>query len=122
VTVPLYSYEQEFQGYIPERYALKLERNGVAKLVRHKKGSINRVVLHRRPGDLQNKGRVRADHGFPGPRIPRCWIENRGGVAQLELRERRARNSTPEQFIGVLAIALHRAEWLTHLQRPASKC
>jgi hypothetical protein len=32
VTVPLYSYEQEFQGYIPERYALKLERNGVAKL------------------------------------------------------------------------------------------
>ncbi len=37
MTVPLYSYEQEFQGYIPERYALKLERNGLAKLVRHKK-------------------------------------------------------------------------------------
>ena len=29
MTVPLYSYEQEFQGYIPERYALKLEANGV---------------------------------------------------------------------------------------------
>jgi hypothetical protein len=51
MTVPLYSYERGFQGYIPERYALKLERDGIAKLVRHKKGSINRAVLHRRPGD-----------------------------------------------------------------------
>lgn len=51
MTVPLYSYEQEFQGYVPERYALKLERDGIAKLVRHKKGSINRVIQHRRPGD-----------------------------------------------------------------------
>ncbi len=51
MTVPLYSYEREFQGYIPERYALKLERDGIANLVRHKKGSINRAVLHRRPGD-----------------------------------------------------------------------
>jgi hypothetical protein len=31
MTVPLYSYEQEFQGYIPERYVLKLERNGIAR-------------------------------------------------------------------------------------------
>ncbi len=55
MTVPLYSYEQEFQGYIPERYALKLESNGVAQLVRQKggvhKGAIRRVVMHRRPGD-----------------------------------------------------------------------
>lgn len=55
MTVPLYSYEQEFQGYIPERYALKLEANGVAQLVRQKgglhKGAIRRVVMHRRPGD-----------------------------------------------------------------------
>jgi len=51
MTVPLYSYEHEFQGYIPERYALKLERDGIAKIVRHKKGSINRVLLHRRPGN-----------------------------------------------------------------------
>ena len=51
MTVPLYSYEHEFQGHIPERYALKLEREGIAKLVRHKKGSINRAVLYRRPGD-----------------------------------------------------------------------
>lgn len=51
MTLPLYSYEHEFQGYISERYALKLERDGIAKLVRHKKGYINRAVLHRRPGD-----------------------------------------------------------------------
>ena len=38
MTVPLCSYEQEFQGYIPERYALKLEANGVAQLVRQKGG------------------------------------------------------------------------------------
>lgn len=53
MTVPLYGYDQEFQGYIPERYAHKLERDGVAKLVRHKKGKIARVVLHRRAGDPQ---------------------------------------------------------------------
>ncbi len=51
MTVPLCSFDHEFHGYIPERYALKLERNGVAKLVRHKKGSLNRVILHRRPGE-----------------------------------------------------------------------
>ena len=38
MTVPLYSYEDEFQGHIPERYALKLEREGVARLVRQKGG------------------------------------------------------------------------------------
>ncbi len=51
MTIPLYSHEQEFQGYVPERYALKLECNGVAKLVRPKNGSINRALLRRRPGD-----------------------------------------------------------------------
>jgi len=55
MTVPLYSYENEFQGYIPERYALKLEREGVALLVRQKggvrKGAIRRIRLYRRPGD-----------------------------------------------------------------------
>ena len=32
MTVSLTSYEQEFQGYIPERYALKLEANGIAAI------------------------------------------------------------------------------------------
>jgi hypothetical protein len=55
MTVPLYSCDQEFQGHIPERYALKLEAHGVAQLVRQKggvkKGAIRRVVMRRRPGD-----------------------------------------------------------------------
>lgn len=55
MTVPLYSYEHEFQGYIAERYALRLEAQGVAQVIRQKggaeKGKIRRVVLHRRPGD-----------------------------------------------------------------------
>ena len=51
MTVPLYSYDREFLGHVPERYALKLESNGDAQLVRHKKGSINRAILHRRPGE-----------------------------------------------------------------------
>ena len=55
MTVPLYSYDQSFQGYIPERYALKLEASGIAQLVRQKGGvhrrSIRRVVMRRRPGD-----------------------------------------------------------------------
>jgi hypothetical protein len=59
MTVPLYSCEQEFQGYIPERYALKLERNGVAKLVRHQKGSINRV------GPSSPTGRSEAHYAAP---------------------------------------------------------
>ncbi len=50
-----------WSGSTPERYALKLERQGIAKLVRHKKGSINRVVLHRRPGD-------------PKPTAPRDYV------------------------------------------------
>ena len=55
MTVPFYSYDQSFQGYIPEQYALKLEASGIAQLVRQKggvhKGSIRRVVMRRRPGD-----------------------------------------------------------------------
>lgn len=52
MTVPLYSYDSAFQGLIPERSALKLERDGLAKLVRHpKNGRIARVVRHKRPGE-----------------------------------------------------------------------
>ncbi len=55
MTVPLYSYEQEFKGYIPERHALRLEAQGLAHVIRQKggaeKGRIRRVTLHRRPGD-----------------------------------------------------------------------
>jgi len=51
MTVPLYSYDCEFQGLVPLRRALKLERDGLAKVVRHKKGRIARAVMYKRPGD-----------------------------------------------------------------------
>ena len=51
MTVPLYSYDLSFQGLVPERRILKLERDGLAKVVRHKKGRIARAVIHKRPGD-----------------------------------------------------------------------
>ena len=51
MTVPLYSYDLSFRGLVPERIILKLERDGLAKVVRHKKGKIARAVMHKRPGD-----------------------------------------------------------------------
>ena len=53
MTVPLYSYDHAFQGYIPSRIALQMEADGLAQLVREKRGKrkIRRAVLRRRPGD-----------------------------------------------------------------------
>lgn len=51
MTVPLYSYDSSFQRFIPERQALRLERNGLANVVRHRKGRIARAVMFRRPDD-----------------------------------------------------------------------
>ena len=51
MTVPLYSYDQAFQGFVQERRVLKLERDGLAKIVRHPKGRISRAVMYKRPGD-----------------------------------------------------------------------
>jgi hypothetical protein len=51
MTIPLYSYDLLFLGLAPERRVLKLERDGLAKIVRHKKGRIARAVMHKRPGD-----------------------------------------------------------------------
>lgn len=51
MTVPLYSYDLSFQGFAPERQILRLERDGLAKVVRHKKGRIARAVMHKRAGD-----------------------------------------------------------------------
>ena len=51
MTVPLYAYDLTFMGLAPERRILKLESNGLAKVVRHKKGKISRAVMHKRPGD-----------------------------------------------------------------------
>ena len=48
--IPLYSCDFAFLNFINQRRALRLERAGLAKAVRHK-GHLNRVVFYRRPGD-----------------------------------------------------------------------
>lgn len=51
MAVPLYTYELEYRGTVPERRVLKLERDGLAKVVRHKKGRIARAIMYRRPDE-----------------------------------------------------------------------
>lgn len=51
MAVPLYSYDLAFQGLIPERRVMKLERAGLVKVVRHKKGHIARAVMYSRPNE-----------------------------------------------------------------------
>jgi len=51
MTIPLYSYDHEFQGFVPERRILQLERDGLAQVVRHKKGRIARAIMRRRSND-----------------------------------------------------------------------
>ena len=51
VTVPLYSHDLSFEAFVPEREALKLERGGLAKLVRKRNGCVARAIKHKRPGD-----------------------------------------------------------------------
>ena len=47
MSIPLYSFDFRLLDFIGRRYALRLEHDGMAKIVRHKKGTINRLVLHR---------------------------------------------------------------------------
>ena len=49
--IPLYSYDGALIAWITEQRMNRLERMGLARVVRHKKGTINRVVMHYRPGD-----------------------------------------------------------------------
>ena len=51
MTVPLYSYNSAFLGEAPERIVLRLERDGLAKLIRNRTGQIARAVMFKRPGD-----------------------------------------------------------------------
>lgn len=64
MTIPLYSYDQCFQGLVPERRVLQLERAGLARVVRHKKGKIARAIMHKRPGDPEPT-RIRDYMGKP---------------------------------------------------------
>jgi hypothetical protein len=51
MTIPFYAYDLTYRGQISLRQVLKLEREGRAKVVRHKKGRVARCVLRKRPGD-----------------------------------------------------------------------
>jgi len=50
MSVPLYSSDLALLDVISDKRALRLEKCGLAKVVRHK-GHINRVVFYRRPDD-----------------------------------------------------------------------
>jgi hypothetical protein len=49
--IPLYSYDGALIAWITQQRMNRLETMGLASVVRHKKGTINRVVMHHRPGD-----------------------------------------------------------------------
>jgi len=55
MTVPLYTFDLSFEGYVPKRLALRMEQDGFARLVRQRggvrKGEIRRAVMNRRAGD-----------------------------------------------------------------------
>jgi hypothetical protein len=59
MSIPLYRYDFALLDFIGQRQALRLERDGCAKVVRHKKGHIARVILHRRPSDPRRDVRIR---------------------------------------------------------------
>lgn len=49
--IPLYSADNELRAWIPYRRAEQLERDGIGRLVRHRKGHVSRCILHGRPTD-----------------------------------------------------------------------
>ena len=49
--IPLYSADSELQDWISEQRMARLDRLGLIRIVRHKKGLVSRCILHRRPGD-----------------------------------------------------------------------
>jgi len=49
--IPLYSYDGEFEDHITIARARGLEKAGRAKIVSHRKGWVNRVIMLRREGE-----------------------------------------------------------------------
>ena len=49
--VPLYSADGELQEWISAQRMARLDRVGLIRIVKHKKGRVSRCILHRRPGD-----------------------------------------------------------------------
>jgi hypothetical protein len=49
--IPLYSADNELQDWITPQRVARLEALGIVCVVRHKKGHVNRCIMHRRPSD-----------------------------------------------------------------------
>ena len=49
--IPLYTADGELCDWITEQRVARLDRLGLIRVVRHKKGKVGRCILHRRPGD-----------------------------------------------------------------------
>lgn len=49
--IPLYSADNELQDWFTPQRAARLEALGIVRVVRHKKGHVNRCIMHRRPSD-----------------------------------------------------------------------
>ena len=49
--IPLYSADGELQEWISSQRMARLEKLGLIRIVKHKKGHVSRCILHRRPGD-----------------------------------------------------------------------
>ena len=49
--IPLYSADGELQDWISSQRMARLEKLGLSRIVKHKKGRVSRCILQRRPGD-----------------------------------------------------------------------
>lgn len=49
--IPLYSADNELQDWMTLQRVTRLESLGIVRVVRHKKGHVNRCIMHRRPSD-----------------------------------------------------------------------
>jgi hypothetical protein len=68
MSIPLYTFEFALIDFVGLRHALHLEREGYAKVIRHRKGMISRVVLYRRGL------RSAPSHGCAGLRRPGLFV------------------------------------------------
>ena len=49
--IPLYSADGELQDWISSQRMARLEKLGLIRIVKHRKGRVSRCILQRRPGD-----------------------------------------------------------------------
>lgn len=49
--IPLYNADGELQDWISEQRMARLDRLGLIRIVKHKKGRVSRCIMHWRPGD-----------------------------------------------------------------------